>query len=126
MVLERTLAQRIQVVEEGYEFLLEYARQGREQESGTPLRDMLAAMESALDGLGELIRERVDWPAASAGLLRAIERDADVARGAIALVLARDSISSLLVENLHASIHLRALVTDLFLVDQAGQPPARR
>lgn len=125
MSLDHNLAQRILVIEEGYEFLLEFARQGREQESGTPLREVLAAMESALAGLGALIRESQDWPAASAGLLRAIERDADVARGAIALVLARDSISSLLVENLHASVHLRALVTDLFLIDQAGKVPPR-
>lgn len=125
MVLERNLAQRIQVIEDGYEFLLEFARQGREQETGTPLRQVLVAMQGSLDGLGEVLRERLEWPAASAGLLRAIERDADVARGAIALVLASESISSLLVENLHASIHLRALVTDLFLVDQAGRPPTR-
>ncbi len=126
MLFQRNLAQRIQAIEEGYEFLLEYARLGREHEIGTPLREVLAAMEVALDGLGEVVRESAVWPAASAGLLRAIERDADVARGAIALVLARESIGSLLVENLHASIHLRALVTDLFLVDQAGRPPARR
>jgi hypothetical protein len=126
VLFQRNLAQRIQAIEEGYEFLLEYARLGREHEIGTPLREVLAAMEVALDGLGEVVRESAVWPAASAGLLRAIERDADVARGAIALVLARESIGSLLVENLHASIHLRALVTDLFLVDQAGRPPARR
>ena len=39
-------------------------------------------------------------------------------RAAIQLVLAQPSISSQLVDNLNASIHLRALLTDLFLIDE--------
>ncbi len=34
------------------------------------------------------------------------------------LVLAQPSISSQLVDNLNASIHIRALLTDLFLIDE--------
>jgi hypothetical protein len=41
-----------------------------------------------------------------------------VAQGAIGLVLDCPVIGSLLVDNLNASIHLRALLTDLFLIDQ--------
>jgi hypothetical protein len=33
-------------------------------------------------------------------------------------VLAQPAISSQLIDNLNASIHLRALLTDLFLVDE--------
>ena len=51
--------------------------------------------------------------------LDAVKRDAAVAQGAIGLVLDRAAIGSLLVDNLNATIHLRALLTDLFLVDQA-------
>ncbi|NIV19052.1 MAG: hypothetical protein GWN47_11890, partial [Woeseiaceae bacterium] len=42
--------------------------------------------------------------------------DAGKAGAAIALVLAQEKISSELVDNLNASIHLRALLTDLFLL----------
>jgi hypothetical protein len=35
------------------------------------------------------------------------------------LVRAHPAIGSALVDNLNASIHLRALLTDLFLVDEA-------
>jgi uncharacterized membrane-anchored protein len=49
----------------------------------------------------------------------AVEADACVARGAIALVLSAPRIASLLVDNLNASVHLRAMLTDLFLVDQS-------
>ena len=38
---------------------------------------------------------------------------------AIRLVLAQSSIGSQLIDNLNASIHLRALLTDLFLLDEA-------
>ena len=49
---------------------------------------------------------------------RVIDQDARAARAAIALVLAQTSISSQVIDNLNASIHLRALLTDLFLVDE--------
>ena len=47
-----------------------------------------------------------------------IDRDARDAQAAVRLVLAQPSISSQLVDNLNASIHLRALLTDLFLIDE--------
>ncbi len=40
------------------------------------------------------------------------------------LVLAQPAISSALIDNLNASLHLRTLLTDLFLIDEilkAGQ-----
>jgi hypothetical protein len=49
-----------------------------------------------------------------------------VALGALRLVLARADISSQLIDNLNASIHLRALLTDLFVVDEALKPPRTR
>jgi hypothetical protein len=51
--------------------------------------------------------------------LDAVARDALTARGAMALVLGRARIGSLLVDNLNASVHLRALLTDVFLLEQA-------
>jgi hypothetical protein len=45
-----------------------------------------------------------------------VDRDARDSLAAIELVLAQPSISSQLIDNLNASIHLRALLTDLFLL----------
>ncbi len=45
-----------------------------------------------------------------------LERDAQDSLAALELVLAQPAISSQLIDNLNASIHLRALLTDLFLV----------
>ncbi len=46
--------------------------------------------------------------------------DAGKAGAAIELVLTQEKISSELVDNLNASIHLRALLTDLFLLSEAA------
>ena len=45
-----------------------------------------------------------------------LQRDAQDSLAALELVLAQPAISSQLIDNLNASIHLRALLTDLFLV----------
>ena len=47
-----------------------------------------------------------------------LDRDARDSLAAVELVLAQPSISSQLIDNLNASIHLRALLTDLFLIDE--------
>jgi hypothetical protein len=47
-----------------------------------------------------------------------VDRDARDSLAAMELVLAQPAISSQLIDNLNASIHLRALLTDLFLVDE--------
>ena len=47
-----------------------------------------------------------------------LERDAQDSLAALELVLAQPAISSQVIDNLNASIHLRALLTDLFLIDE--------
>jgi hypothetical protein len=114
------LARRIDVIERGYEYLLAYAAQGRQSDAGSEARATLTDVHSALDGLSELLAAALGSATAdAAGFIEAIEDDARKARGAIGLVLSRPAISSLLVDNLNASIHLRALLTDVFLADQA-------
>ena len=50
--------------------------------------------------------------------LDVLDSDAGDSLAAVRLVLAQPAISSQLVDNLNASIHLRALLTDLFLIDE--------
>jgi hypothetical protein len=125
------LERRIEAIESGYEFMLAYAAQGRQSEKGAAagrnVRDYLEAMAAALDGLGAVATacaERIDpqLADASADFFAAVDADARVARAAVRLVLARADVSSQLVDNLNASIHLRALLTDLFVVDEALKP----
>ena len=48
-----------------------------------------------------------------------VRQDAARARIAMRFVIARSAIGSQLIDNLTASIHLRTLLTDLFLLDEA-------
>jgi hypothetical protein len=47
-----------------------------------------------------------------------LSRDASASLAAVSLVLVQPNISSQMIDNLNASIHLRALLTDLFLIDE--------
>jgi hypothetical protein len=114
------LATRIDTFERGYEFLLAYAAQGRQDDAGSEARAVLTAMHAALDGLAPAARASLPGADSDVGAwLDALDRDVRVARGALALVLSKARIGSLLVDNLNASVHLRALLTDLFLLEQS-------
>jgi hypothetical protein len=117
---------RIDAIEQSYEFFLAYAAQGlksdRGAKSGGQLRQFLEQLITGLDGLGAAVGAAVDeassepsdaWKA----MVGVVTRDADAALAAARLVGAQDGISSQLIDNLNANIHLRALLTDLFLVD---------
>jgi hypothetical protein len=118
------LTGRIEVIERGYEYLLAYAAQGRQDDAGTELRATLVQMHAALTDMQGSIRAAfpgVPAPSGVTDFTDAVERDVKAARGAIGVVLSRAKIASLLVDNLNASVHLRALLTDLFLIEQAGK-----
>ena len=120
-------AARCDTIEGAYEFFLAYASQGlpsdQGSERGREVREYLRRCDAALSGIGELIvgfteRAGLD-PAPYRAFVEVIERDARDASAAIRLVLAQPAIGSQLIDNLNASIHLRALLTDLFLIDEA-------
>jgi hypothetical protein len=50
--------------------------------------------------------------------LAVLDRDARDSLAAMELVLAQSAISSQLIDNLNASMHLRALLTDVFLLGE--------
>ena len=135
MTTSEDLQQRIEAIETGYEFMLAYAAQGRDTDKGAAagrnVREYLDKMVAALDGLSPVIgacAAAVDpaLPKAGGAFFAAVESDARIALAALRLVLAKADISSQLVDNLNASIHLRALLTDLFVVDEALKPPKAR
>ena len=121
-------AQRIEVIEAAYEYMLAYAAQGIEAihqvQQNNDIRMHLESMASALDDLGEIaadLAELVDKDKTREyqDFLDTLSNDAKKTRAATRLVLARSGISSQLIDNLNASIHVRALLTDLFLLDEA-------
>jgi hypothetical protein len=106
----------IDVVEETYEFMLAYAAQGRRVEEDGSSSGIRAYLERTDAALAVIAAAKV--PAAEQ-FLDVIRQDVAKAGAALRFVLAQPSISSQLVDNLNASIHLRALLTDLFLLDEA-------
>lgn len=108
---------QIEVVETAYEFMLAYAAQGREDDvdgPGQKSRDVLQSLDDALAALASGLSG--DEPFHSV-----VSDDIDKSRKALGLVLAQPRISSELVDNLNASMHLRAVLTDLFLLSEAAR-----
>ena len=121
------IGERCNAVEECYEFMLAYAAQGlpsdRGSQSGGQVRECLQRAVQAIDGLAErcataVKQEGLEPAVRYEAFVAVLERDACNTLAAIELVVAQPAISSQLVDNLNASIHLRALLTDLFLLDE--------
>lgn len=121
------LERHCDTIEEAYEFMLAYAAQGLTgdagSQSGGQLREFLTRAVTAVSELSGLFstvveRESLEPEERYRAFLAVIDGDARNALAAMQLVLVQPSISSQLVDNLNASIHLRTLLTDIFLVDE--------
>ena len=108
---------RFEAIEECYEFLLAFAAQGLPGDSqpNSQVREFLRKAVAGLTGISEAITAAGLQPAAFTAV---VDRDAKDSLAAIELVLAQPAISSQLIDNLNASSHLRALLTDLFLFSE--------
>jgi signal transduction histidine kinase len=116
------LTTQVEAIESAYEFMLAYAAQGRDADKelpgGSEIKKVLVALAAAL----AVLRDNADdsgLPAQFQKFLETLAVDASNAGTAVELVLSQSRISSQLVDNLNASIHLRAVLTDLFLIDEA-------
>ncbi len=119
------LKARTDTIEEAYEFFLAYASQGLPTDANTshPIRDHLRRFDQALVGIGDFFLDcakQLGAPdlAPYRNFIAVIERDARDAQAALQLVLAQQGIGSQTIDNLNASIHVRALLTDLFLIEE--------
>jgi hypothetical protein len=125
---ELSLPERIEAIEQAYELMLAYAAQGRQDDTddSSSIRRFLRRADAALDGLAACLRESVAEQADPyADFLPVLEQDARATRAALRLVLAQRAISSQLIDNLNASIHIRALLTDIFLIDETLKSAGR-
>jgi hypothetical protein len=132
------ICRRCNTVEECYAFMLAYAAQGVSiGDRGRPdetIREILQQAVNALSGLADACMAAVTTEGLASAekyvaFLAVLDRDADDAIRTIELVLEQAAISSQLIDNLNASMHLRAVLTDLFLVSdivtsdsQQGEP----
>lgn len=114
-------------IEEWYEFMLAFAAQGiaddRQSPYGSQLRELLAKAVDAATELPAAYSAMVTngKPAAAqkyVDFVEVLKVDTSKALAAMELVLAQPKISSQLVDNLNASLHVRTLLTDVFLLDE--------
>ncbi len=126
------LARRADAIEGGYELMLAYAAQGLATDQGAAnsgqLRDHLTRFDSALTGLADAYRTcakaiGVGPQDALDAFLEVLSRDAAATQAVMRLLLGQPGISSQMVDNVNASIHVRALLTDVFVVDEILKAP---
>ncbi len=123
----------VDIVEETYESCLAYAAKGvtayMARTADTQSREQLEKLERALPGLGDVFLKVIenlpeDDRGQYKGFIEVLRRDAESGRAAVQLVLAQKNITSQMVDNLNGMIHLRALLTDVFLIDEMLRPEA--
>lgn len=111
----------MEVVESGYEFLLAFAAQGRpprpEEETAPPHATPI--VQNMLDSM---MRIREQFKDSSDEFEQVIVGDITKASAALKFVLMQSKMSSELIDNLNASIHLRAVLTDFFLYSEKFRP----
>ena len=124
------ISESCDTIEECYEFMLAYAAQGLPSDegsrSGGQIREYLGRAVKAIAGLADscataVKQERLDPAEKYRAFFAVLQRDASDSLAAIELVLAQPAIGSPLIDNLNASIHLRALLTDLFLLTEIAK-----
>jgi|SRR5215469_14893031 len=121
MLTEHTIDERCDVIEESYEFMLGYAGKGLPSDEGSQIRYYLQRAAGAITELAKSFSEvvekqRIKPTEKYEAFLTVLDRDARDSLAAIELVLVQTAISSQVIDNLNASIHLRALLTDIFLL----------
>ena len=125
--IEDELRDDIDAIEDAYEFMLAYAAQGLSGDeaggAGSQIRDVLMRCQEAVEQLPAHLTSLVESKQLDStndyhAFIHIVERDAGDTRTALRLILAQGAISSQLIDNFNAWIHLRALLTDLFVIDE--------
>jgi hypothetical protein len=120
-------SERCDAIEECYEYMLAYAGQGLPCDEGSKadaqVREFLTRAAGALTGLRESCVDAVSESGLDPhnkyhAFFAVLDRDAQDSLAAVEMVLAQPAIGSQLIDNLNASIHLRALLTDVFLIGE--------
>lgn len=120
------IRQHIELVEESYEYMLAYAAQGRADEGAGPdgaqIRVFLSQFSEAVAAISGMLDELEASNSAAAGYIAGFRRDSATMASVIDIMLARDNISSEVVDNANGLISVRSYLTSLFFMDKAVLP----
>ena len=118
-----TIREKIDAIEEAYEFMLAYAAQGRVEEGAGPegahirnfLNQFVAAADTLATDVSTLIQNEGE---AGAALGTSFNQDSMTVVSVLRILLARKNISSEMVDNTNGMIAMRSYLTALFFIDK--------
>ncbi len=117
---------QIEAVEEAYEFMLAYAAQGRAEEGAGPdgaqIRTFVKQFDQAVSDIAGMIDSIPGAEGEAAGFAAALKRDSETMSSVLKIMLARDNISSEVIDNANGLISVRSYLTSLFFLDKALLP----
>lgn len=117
------IRQNIETVEEAYEYMLAYAAQGRAEEGagadGAQIRTFLRQYSVAVDAIIEALDSIVESNAEAGIFVKNFRSESETMASVLNIMLARDNISSEVVDNANGLISVRAYLTSLFFMDKA-------
>jgi len=117
---------QIERIEESYEFMLAYAAQGRSDEGAGPdgahIRTFLAQFDTAVAAIDARLDTLPGADGEAGAVLAALRADSVVVRSALRTILAREQITSEVIDNANGLIVIRSYLTGLFFLDKALLP----
>ena len=120
------IREHIERIEEAYEFMLAYAAQGRGDEGAGPDGAHIRTFLNRFDAAAATIVGELDAVPGAGGeasaFLAALKADSAVMSSVLRAMLARDQITSEVVDNANGLISVRSYLTGLFFLDKALLP----
>ena len=124
--MSETVRVHIERIEEAYEFMLAYAAQGRSDEGAGPDGAHIRTFLAQFDGAVAAILGELDSVPGAKGEARAfldgLRADSAIVSSVLRAMLARDQITSEVVDNANGLISVRSYLTALFFLDKALLP----
>ena len=124
--MSETVRAHIERIEEAYEFMLAYAAQGRSDEGAGPDGAHIRTFLNQFDAAATAIEGELDTvPGAgdeAAAFLAALKADSAIVKSVLRSMLARERITSEVVDNANGLISVRSYLTGLFFLDKSLLP----
>ncbi|HIF57972.1 MAG TPA: hypothetical protein EYQ26_00540 [Rhodospirillales bacterium] len=119
----KQIRDQIEKIEEAYEYMLAYAAQGRAEEGagadGAQIRTFLKQFSAALTALEEATSLIIDENPAAGGFIEVFISESKVMASILLVLLARENLSSEVIDNTNGLISVRAYLTSLFFLDKS-------
>lgn len=116
----------IDAVEEAYEFMLAYAAQGRqveaETEGASQIRGFLDRFRGALDVFSKYSDALLKPAVTNSAFAEHFAADTNTMKAVMDMLIAKNNITSDMIDNTNGMIIVRSFLTNVFFVDQVVLP----